>query len=229
MQVVVPVKAFARAKSRLGPIFDARTRERLARAMAQTILTELASIRDLRGILVVSSEPQMREFCHEFDIDFLWDDGRKGLNEALSVAERHLNLAPGQPLAVVCADLPFFRASEFRQMAARHEQLGTQGLTIAADQYQLGTNVRIATAINGIPYRYGPNSAALHFEEAKKQGIACQFYSSEALELDLDTPTNVFDVVRRSGPSISTSNRVVTALLDSLSTPSPSEEALWVN
>ena len=197
MQVLVPVKSFAHAKSRLGPIFDSGVRRQLARAMAQSVLTELRLVSGLRRILVVSSEPEMREFCLAMGTDYLWDDGAGGLNGALAAGELELRPRDDEPLAVVCADLPFFRAAEFERILVAHAGLGPQGLTLASDQHRRGTNVRIATVPGGLPYRFGESSAPQHLREARRRGVPCQLFKSEAFALDLDTPHSVFDVVQR--------------------------------
>lgn len=229
MQVVVPVKSFAHAKSRLGAILDGALRRQLARAMARSVLTELASLGDLRRILVVSSEPEMRGFCRKAGLDYLWDDGAGGLNAALAAGESALRLDEGEPLAVVCADLPFFRAAEFERMRTVHAGLGPVGFTLASDQYRRGTNVRIASVPGGVPYRFGENSAALHLREARRRGVPCRLFESEAFGLDLDTPADVYDVVRRPDTAEKAADGVLSALLDGLPASDAGEGRTWTH
>jgi 2-phospho-L-lactate guanylyltransferase len=229
MQVVVPVKSFAHAKSRLEPVLDSGVRQQLARVMAHSVLKELVSIRSLRRILVVSSEPQMLDFCRETGLDYLWDDGRSGLNGALAAAERELQLDEGEPMAVVCADLPFFRAAEFGRMLAVHASLGPRGFTLASDRYGRGTNVRIATVPGGLPYRFGEDSAALHMQEARRLGVPCHLFASEALGLDLDTPANALDVIRRPVATQKAADAVLRTLLAGLPLQGSGEDRIWTH
>lgn len=229
MYVIVPVKSFAHAKSRLGPIFDHEIRRQLARAMARSVLAELALVRTLRRILVVSSEPEMEEFCRRAGLDYLRDDGTGGLNGALAAAETELRPAEGDPVAVVCADLPFFRAAEFERMLAVHAGLGPHGFTLASDGQRQGTNVRIASVPGGLPYRFGEDSAARHFREAARRGLPYRLFESDAFALDLDTPVNAFEVARRCGAAGKAPDAVLSALLDGRSDRWSGEEQTWTH
>ena len=195
MHVIIPVKSFARAKSRLGPLFDGAMRRELAGAMARSVLIELGRVKALGRVLVVTSEPEMMTTAPSLGAEAVWDGGSGGLNGALALAEE--GLAPSRAgIAVVCADLPLFRAAEFEKMRAAHRALGREGVTVAADRAGTGTNVRMVTATDRFPYLYGPQSARLHWLAARSRGLPHGLFASPTLALDLDSPPDALQVLQ---------------------------------
>ncbi|MFD2676230.1 2-phospho-L-lactate guanylyltransferase [Camelimonas lactis] len=211
MHVIVPVKSFAHAKSRLSTVLDGALRRRLARAMARSVLVELAQVRAPGRILVVTSEPEMVEIAQSLGIESLRDGGVGGLNGALAEAEGWLGPAD-DGIAVVCADLPFFRAAEFERMRAAHAALGPTGVTIASDHAGAGTNVRMVTGAGRFPYLYGARSARAHTLAARKAGAPHQLFASETFALDLDTPADVARVFQTAAGQAGQAQAVRTIL-----------------
>lgn len=211
MDVIVPIKSFEHAKSRLGPILDGVLRRQLADTMARSVLGELKQVKALARILVVTSEPTMIRSAKSLGIEVLWEESGSGLNGALAQAEDLLGGA-GHGIAVVCSDLPFFRAAEFERMLALHNELGTEAVTIARDRTGTGTNVRMVTAGCRFPYLYGENSAQAHALEAYASGLTHRLFESEALALDLDTPADAFEVFHAQGSRAEQASAVRTIL-----------------
>jgi 2-phospho-L-lactate guanylyltransferase len=211
MQVIVPVKSFAHAKRRLGPVLDGAHRRQLAGVMARSVLVELKQVKAIGRILVVTSEPEMIATAQSVGVESLWDEGAGGLNGALAQAEDLLGSA-NAGIAVVCADLPFFRAAEFERMLCAHSELGPEGISVASDRACAGTNVRMVTADHRFPYLYGTQSALAHALEARKRGLPHQIFQSETLALDLDTPADAIEVFQAKGSYVDQAQAVKTIL-----------------
>lgn len=199
MNVIVPVKSFEHAKSRLGSILDGALRGQLAAIMARSVLSELGQIKALGRILTVTSEPTMIETATSLGIEVVWESDSSGLNCALAQAEAFFGGGARGGIAVVCADLPFFRAAEFERMLAAHESLGEEAVTLASDRTGTGTNVRMVTARDRFPYLYGENSAKAHALAARTRGLTHNLFASETFALDLDTPADAIEVVQTLG------------------------------
>jgi 2-phospho-L-lactate/phosphoenolpyruvate guanylyltransferase len=210
MDVIVPVKCFAHAKSRLGPMFDGALRRQLARVMTRCVLTELKQVKGLGRILVVTSEPEMLETARSLGIEALWAVGAIGLNGALDHAED--KLAGCAEIAIVCADLPFFRAAEFERMIVAHSELGPEAITLATDRAGTGTNVRMVRARARFPYLYGRESAQAHALAAQKRSLKHQVFESETLALDLDTPADAIQLFRSTVNNVDQARAVRTIL-----------------
>ena len=105
MNVIVPVKCFAHAKSRLGAMFDG-LRGQLAPVMARSVLTELKQVKGLGRTLVVTSELEMMETAQSLGIEPLWGAAATGLNAALGHAEDKL-----AECAEIAMSVPIFLCS----------------------------------------------------------------------------------------------------------------------
>lgn len=224
MQVIVPVKSFRLAKSRLDSAFGSAMRVELARALARNILAELAQSASVTRVAVVTSEPEMAVQCAEFGAEYIWEAGDHGLNGALAVAERALRCAD-LPTAVVCADLPFFRAAEFDRVAAGHLAAPGERLTLVSDHAGQGTNLRLVTRRGGLPHLYGVNSARAHRAAARARGMHIVQPVSTTLSLDLDTPDQARLIVTHGHAATGGSRRICAVLSSGLS----KETQSWLN
>lgn len=196
MHVIVPVKSFMHAKSRLAKVLDDAQRAALAYALVRDVLAELARVPGIQSVVVASSEPQVDALVRHHGYDLLRDMSGASLNDALSRAMVHVAGSPSDPVAVVCADLPLFDAGEFQRMAAVHAAAPTPALTIAPDHLGQGTNVRISPAGAALPCLYGPGSAVAHMQAAAARGLAVQVFESHSLSLDVDLPENLLAIAR---------------------------------
>ncbi|NYT23705.1 2-phospho-L-lactate guanylyltransferase [Alcaligenaceae bacterium] len=196
MHVIVPVKSFARAKSRLAPILDNAQRAALAYALARDVLAELARVRGLKRVVVASSEPEVEELVRRHGYELLPDVPGASLNEVLTRALARMTRSVGEAVAVVCADLPLFNAEEFERMSAMHAAAQVPALTIAPDHLGQGTNVRISPTSEILPCLYGPGSAVAHMRAAAARGLAVQVFNSRSFGLDIDRPESLLAIAR---------------------------------
>jgi 2-phospho-L-lactate guanylyltransferase (CobY/MobA/RfbA family) len=67
-----------------------------------------------------------------------------------------------------------------------------------------GTNALLRNPPNAIPTRYGLNSFDAHVAEAESKKVHLEVYRSEDLEVDVDTPSDLYEIMRR-GNSTKTS------------------------
>lgn len=165
--VVIPVKAFAVAKSRLGPAVPAEARAALARAFALDTIAAARAAKGVGRIVVVTGEidlgsplPDRVELVREPESAGP-DTGAGGLTAAIDAGIDHVRADDLAPVAVLLGDLPSLRASELEfalGAAARHP------LAFIADAD--GTGTTLVTAAVGVPMRpaFGEQSASRHRE-----------------------------------------------------------------
>ncbi len=188
--VVVPVKPFARAKSRLGPDIDSR-RAALARAFAADTVAAVRAVQAVRLVVVVTGDRAAREALRGPGIHLLGEPTPAGLNAAASTGiawvRRH---HPDAAVAVVTADLPALRAEDAAtvlRLAAEHPR------AVVADRE--GTGSTVLTAWPGEPLQplFGPDSMQRH----RRDG-AVRLHESELVRAarDVDTATQLAEAVR---------------------------------
>jgi 2-phospho-L-lactate/phosphoenolpyruvate guanylyltransferase len=190
MLAIVPIKRFALAKQRLAPIASDVHRARFSRAMAERLLTEISRSEVLAGVLVVSGEESLSGFVRSLGFDFKLERGL-GLNGALSEAVAALSREQAAETAVIHADLPFFSAREFDDIADLHLQGEDRQISLVPDTRHSGTNVRFDRPAGVVPFRYGAESFDLHLRAALAKGFSVEVLESPSLSLDCDTPDDV--------------------------------------
>jgi 2-phospho-L-lactate/phosphoenolpyruvate guanylyltransferase len=175
--VVVPIKAFDLAKGRLASVLDPVSRRRLARDMAEHVLTRAAPA----PLLVVCDDDEVAAFATSLGARVCEDPGG-GLNAAVRHAASVLADEGVSHIGVVHADLPVARPYA--------RWLCQPGVTIVSDRRGDGTNLLVAPSV-GFEFAYGPGSFARHAAHARARGMRLRIVVEPSLALDIDTPADL--------------------------------------
>ncbi|MER6633081.1 2-phospho-L-lactate guanylyltransferase [Streptomyces sp. NPDC000987] len=146
--VVMPVKAFAAAKSRLSPRAGCR-REELARAFFLDTLSAVLRADGVRRVIVVTDDAEACSAAASMGALTVDDRPREGLNAAvLKGLYRARSLQPQAAVAAVAADLPALKPAEFSRLL---DEALRRPRSFLADHTGRGTTV--LTAAPGRPLR----------------------------------------------------------------------------
>ncbi len=185
---LVPVKTFARAKTRLAPVLDAEQRQELARVMLHDVLATLQQVDELAGVLVVSEDHQAKEIASRYGARTLNDPFETGPNAAIRLALPALRDFGADAMLVVPADLPQIEARELRPIVlALHERR----VALAPAQRDGGTNLLGCSPPRAVEPCFGPESFAKHVAAAKRAGIEPLVVEAACFSQDLDRPEDV--------------------------------------
>jgi 2-phospho-L-lactate guanylyltransferase len=182
--VLVPVKAFARAKVRLAPALPAEERAALARTMAEGVLRAAAGLR----VAVVCDDEGVAEWAKGCGAEVVWTPGR-GLNGAVAAGVEHLAAAGVDHVTVAHGDLPL--ADDLVWVS----RFG--GATIVPDRHDVGTNVLGIPAGCGFRFSYGVGSFERHRAEARRLHLPLRVSRRPRLTWDVDVPADL-DFSRRA-------------------------------
>ena len=176
--VLLPVKAFHEAKLRLAPALDRHARERLARAMAATV------IQAARGLttFVVCDDRRVADWAPDLGAEVLWRPGR-GLNGAVTEGVEAIGTRGFTRVVVSHADLP--HATDLTWLGAE------PGVTLVPDRRDDGTNVISLPTGRGFAFAYGPGSFARHVAAAESLGVEVRVVRDERLCWDVDVPDDL--------------------------------------
>lgn len=192
MDIIVPVKKFADAKTRLASVLPAADRAKVAELLAETVLRQLARVRGLRRVIVASSEPSLVGVASELNFDIFPDDPSiPGLNAAIGKAVRQAVSSGARDVGVVFSDLPLFSADEFEKVVRRHLEGAARQVTLVRDRFGIGTNVRLCRPGDLLPPLYGRNSAGEYQRAAAACGVELRIVESDRLSHDLDQPADI--------------------------------------
>lgn len=185
--VVVPLKRFDRAKSRLRVNSDidvSAVVEQLARGVV------IAS--RPRPVVIVSEDQELAPFATSLGAELLLSSSTS-LNEAVQAAYESL-VGRFDQVVIAHGDLCF------------PERLGDfvcpPGISLYADHLGRGTNVMVVPVGLNFRFAYGPDSLHRHVEEARRLGIACHVDLASSWRFDVDEPDDL-ENWRRSDASAS--------------------------
>lgn len=174
--VLIPLRSFDDAKTRLAGVLTPDDRRRLAMAMAERVVR---AARDL-PVYVVSDDADVLRWAERLGANGL-APAVNGLNESIDAAIALVATEDDPPSRVIVAhaDLPL--ADDLRVVDG-------PGLAIAPDQARDGSNVLSIPLTSGFTFHYGPGSFAAHCAEAERLGLEITVVDDPSLALDVDDP-----------------------------------------
>jgi 2-phospho-L-lactate guanylyltransferase len=186
---IVPVKAFAEAKSRLAGVLSDEERIDLSRRMLVRTLEVLGSVPEVDSVLVVSADPQVHDLAAPAGAIALREPAPPDLNRALSHARVTAQARGAASLLIVAADLPRLAPDDVRALVG----LGASSpsLVIAPDRHRRGTNGLKLAPPALLEFQFGPGSFARHVERGRQAGAEVLICNRPGLSLDLDTPQDL--------------------------------------
>lgn len=176
--VLVPIKAFAEAKQRLGSALSDRQREDLVRSMAARVLAAAAPL----PVAVVCDDAVVAAWARSRGALVVWEPGR-GLNGAVEAGVDHLGRMGVRRVVVAHGDLPW---------ATGLADLGPfDGITLVPDRHGNGTNVIELPTECGFHFSYGPGSFDRHRAECRRIGQQLRVLDVPDLAHDVDWPNDL--------------------------------------
>jgi 2-phospho-L-lactate guanylyltransferase len=188
MWVVVPVKRFFNAKTRLAKILSDAERESLAQVMLNDVLLAISNSHLVSGILVISNEIRARYSVERLGGLFL-EEQKAGLSAAVAQAGRWLSKHGQRGLLMIPGDVPLVRSADLDHIIQSHDN--ELGVTIVPDIERDGTNALAVSPVDLIDFSFGRKSFEKHLIESKDKGLSAKVLASSGLSLDID---NVIDL-----------------------------------
>ena len=187
--VILPVKPLNRAKSRLADILSPEQRYDFALAMFQNILRITQQASQITGTLVISRDTKVLALAREAGAKTVQESNRSDLNPALTRATEVVKAWGGDAVLILPADLPFITTDDIENII----EMGTEtpSVVLATDRVQDGTNALLVRPAGLIDYNYGEGSFTRHLQAAQRAGASVQYYMSDSVTLDIDTPADL--------------------------------------
>lgn len=175
--VLVPIRSFDDAKSRLAGSLDPQARRALIRRMAKTVV---AAAHDL-PVWVVTDDDEVADWAQAQGV-LSCAVGVSGLNAAVTVAAAAAANAGARRVIIAHGDLPY--ASDLRIVTGA-------GVALAPDRHRDGSNVMSLPTNTGFVFAYGPGSFARHRREAARLGLDFSEINDASLAWDVDSPDDL--------------------------------------
>ena len=200
--LIIAVKRLAAAKTRLAPVFSARTRETVVLAMLIDTLTAAASVGSVGSITVITPDEAAGAAAASLGANVLADPTPGGhgdpLNNAITAAEKEV-AGSFSNIVVLQGDLPALQTQELSGaiVAARHHQR-----SFVADRLATGTAALFAFG-TALDPKFGPDSSARHH----RSGAIELTGAWPGLRCDVDTPADLA-AARRLGVGAATARAI---------------------
>jgi 2-phospho-L-lactate/phosphoenolpyruvate guanylyltransferase len=180
--LVVPLKALARAKSRLADTADDGLRPGLALAFAQDTVAAALACPAVRDVAVVTGDALAGRELAGLGAVIVADEPGGGLNAALTHTAAVVRSAhPNSPLAALNADLPALRPTELARVLEAAAQFPRAFLPDAAG---IGTTLLAAGPGRELRPSFGADSRALHRASG---AVELRLDSVDSVRQDVDT------------------------------------------
>ena len=183
---VVPIKEVAQAKQRLADAVPAEVKPRLALAMAEDVLSALALVRPLNGILVVSVDPNASELARHYGARLLAEGAREGQTGAVAAAAAVLRQEGRKAMLTIPGDVPLITAEEVARIIDAHDC--ERDFVIVPAHDGRGSNAVLCAPPQVVPLQFGNDSFAPHLEAAKRAGLEPKVVRLPGIGLDIDNP-----------------------------------------
>lgn len=184
--VLIPLKDPIRAKTRLAELLSLDERQRLVWAMFEDVSRAVREARKPDCVVIVTSYARAVERAREFEWIVLIEDSQHSESASVDwasgvLAERGVDTVMRLP-----ADLPLVRAEDIDALFS--VRFDSPSALMVPSREGTGTNAIIRTPPALFPSRFGPNSLALHRQEAAKVGVECMVVENARIALDIDEP-----------------------------------------
>ncbi len=173
--VVVPIKAFARAKARLAPVLDEQARADLARRMAERVLAAAGSL----PVTIACDDEEVAAWARQHGAAVAWTPGTD------------LNGSVTQAVAAVDADRVVVAHADLPKARDLLIVVGDGGVVLVPDRRHDGTNVLSIPRDAGFTFQYGPGSFERHRAEAARLGLEVVVIEPPDLTWDVDEPADL--------------------------------------
>ncbi|MBV8826309.1 MAG: 2-phospho-L-lactate guanylyltransferase, partial [Hyphomicrobiales bacterium] len=186
---VVPIKATADAKQRLGFAVAPALRPRLALAMAEDVLAALAACREVAGIIVVTIDEAAAALAARYGARVLTDGARDGQTGAVAAAAQRLAREGKGAMLTIPGDVPLITPDEIAQLITAHDRRPDFVIVPAHDER--GSNAILCAPPDAVPLKFGDDSFRPHLEAARGAGIEPKILRLPGLGLDIDNPADL--------------------------------------
>ncbi|MCV7029012.1 2-phospho-L-lactate guanylyltransferase [Mycobacterium sherrisii] len=200
--LIIAVKRLTAAKTRLAPVFSARTRETVVLAMLVDTVTAAARVDSVGSITVVTPDEAAAAAVAQLGAHVLSDPTPQGhpdpLNHAIATAERSVAGSFANVIALQ-GDLPALQSQELAGAIAAARQ---HRRSFVADRLATGTAALCAFG-GALQPQFGSDSAARH----RRSGAIELTGPWPGLRCDVDTPADLA-AARRLGVGPATARAI---------------------
>ncbi len=195
--VLLPVKDLVKAKSRLSGVLAPHERRALAQAMVEDVLSALAAVSELDGVLLISDDPAADLLAHKYAIEAVTEEslGCSDLNSAVEAGMVVLEQRGIEDVLILHSDIPLLQPAHIKELLQDYRQSGADVLLVP-DLAGGGSNLMLCKTTRPPEFCYGPGSCAAHRASARERSLQLLLVEHASIGLDVDEPDDLLRLYR---------------------------------
>ncbi len=192
--IIIPVKNLSKSKNRLSNMLGSYQRQLLVLVMLEDIIRELNNSHFINKIYILTDDELLKREAYYSNVVVVIQKHGLDVNNALKTfLNEALDELSDHPVIIIPSDIPLIKHESVDEIVKMISQLKRS--VIISPAHDNGTNLIALPPGKIICFHYGLNSFREHATEVLNAGLSLLIYDSEDLELDLDTPEDVYQLV----------------------------------
>ena len=196
---VIPIKQLKDAKQRLSGLLSPEERKGLFQAMVEDVLTAVQACAFIDNIVVVTDDQAVSELAISYGAEIRPEPNLPGLIEAVTQTGRQLAREGVHCMLFLPGDVPLVTPEELEVVLEGFGSSEHAEFMIVPALDLGGSNCVACTPPDCMSFGFGVDSFRVHLDIAKGQGIEPQVVSLPGIGLDIDTPSDVNELMAEVG------------------------------
>ena len=177
---IVPVKTFSKAKTRLS--LPQNVTVELCKLMLEEVLRTVVDS-DIDTIIVVTKDKDAIDIGKSYDVIQIADDNETGVNNAVSLADKHL-VKNGFDMSVVFPqDIPFMQKEDIERLLKFSS--ANSVLVVPSRRFD-GTNALLRSPVNIMETHYDEDSYKIHLHTGRTHTNKTSLVLMRRIMMDVD-------------------------------------------
>jgi 2-phospho-L-lactate guanylyltransferase len=189
---IIPVKTFSKAKTRLGLPQDKT--EELCAIMLDEVLSVLSGSERISKTVLVSKDEAAFKIGRKYNAVEILDEHEKGVNEAVTLAERYLADNCIDTSVVFPQDIPMIMPQDVETLLAFQKRPNSM-LVVPSRKFD-GTNALVRNPVNVVETHYDEDSYKIHLTTGKLRGVHTSFVLISRIMWDVDDRSDIGFIMR---------------------------------
>jgi 2-phospho-L-lactate guanylyltransferase len=189
---IIPVKTFSKAKTRLGLPQDKT--EELCAIMLDEVLSVLSGSERISKTVLVSKDETAFKIGRKYNAVEILDEHEKGVNEAVTLAERYLADNCIDTSVVFPQDIPMIMPQDVETLLAFQKRPNSM-LVVPSRKFD-GTNALVRNPVNVVETHYDEDSYKIHLTTGKLRGVHTSFVLISRIMWDVDDRSDIGFIMR---------------------------------
>ena len=190
---ILPVKRLDAAKQRLSGALTAAERRNLFRHMLDDSLAAISRSTSLRGVLMVTGDPEACSMADRIGARILMTESDEGQSAAVSRAAEVLSDEGVQKIITLPGDVPLMTAAEIDIVCASLVDAPT--MTIVPNRDDSGSNSIACSPPCAVPFAFGEMSFQRHVGAARALQLSTTVLRLPGMALDIDVESDLVELL----------------------------------